>query len=408
MTAHATRALRAEIGTPHQKPFGDLDKASVFTDLSVFDTDYIPEDIFVRKEFGPVIRFYYECLRFQLQQALVIVGSTGSGKTLASRYYGRRATEYAATERIPFRQTYVNCREVASPYAFWQELLATLGCIATKGLSTSDLIARLAKGIDGSRHVVLTLDEIEKLFATLGRDKANDILYVLARLRANRELKTAVSLMLISNNTHLMELLETPVRSSLNVRSLTIGSYSPAELEGILRNRARRGLKPGTWSRASLAYVAAKTVQFNADARFAIRLLRNAASEAEQQGRTRITSGTVDNAFAATKTELERDLLTRLAVGQLLVLAALSKAARNTRDGIVPVRPVYHGAYRSLCENHARKPLVYSQFLTIVRGLQNHDLVNNFLERRQAGGFVRLAELNLDLRNLEDALRKSL
>jgi len=44
----------------------------VFTDLSVFDTDYIPEEIFVRREFQPVVRFYFDCLKFQLQQALII------------------------------------------------------------------------------------------------------------------------------------------------------------------------------------------------------------------------------------------------------------------------------------------------------------------------------------------------
>lgn len=142
-------------------------------------------------------------------------------------------------------------------------------------------------------------------------------------------------------------------------------------------------------------------------ARFAIRLLRNAAAGAERRDRVRITSAMVDKAFTATKTELERDLLARLGLGQLLVLAALSRAAASTKDGIVKVRPVYHGAYRSLCEACGRKPVVYSQFLTIVRGLQNYDLVDNFLQRRPAGGFARLAEVNLDLRNLEDALEKA-
>ena len=108
----------AENDTPLQTAFTDLERATVFTDLSVFDTDYIPEEIFVRREFQPIVRFYFDCLKFQLQQALVLVGPMGSGKTLAARYYGRAAVQHARQHHLSFRLIYLNCREIASPYAF--------------------------------------------------------------------------------------------------------------------------------------------------------------------------------------------------------------------------------------------------------------------------------------------------
>ena len=93
-----------ERDTPRRTSFADLERRTVFTDLSVFDTDYIPEEIFVRREFQPVVRFYFDCLKFQLQQALVIVGATGSGKTLAARYYARLLRSPAGEAGMTYAQ----------------------------------------------------------------------------------------------------------------------------------------------------------------------------------------------------------------------------------------------------------------------------------------------------------------
>jgi len=52
---------------------------------------------------------------------------------------------------------------------------------------------------------------------------------------------------------------------------------------------------------------------------------------------------------------------------------------------------------------------VYSHFLHTVGTLQSHDLVNNMLERRRMGGYVRMVELNFSsddaIREAEQALR---
>jgi len=400
-------AVTAETGTPFRTPFDGLEN-TVFQDPSVFDTDYIPEDIFIRQEFQPVVRFYFDCLRFQLQQALVIVGPTGSGKTLAARFYGREAIRYADRKDISFRLVYINCREIASTYSFWQQLLGNLDHITPKGLSISDLIERFASAVYDCRHLVIVLDEAEKLFSTLGQDKANSVLYVLTRLRGNRQLDSTISVILISNNVHLLDLLEAPVRSSLNVRTLALGSYSALELNEILDERADRGLRDGVCPGDMIRYVAARTAQFNSDARFAIRLLRNAACDVEESHRKVIMKESVDRAFRATKTEIERDMLARLGTSQLLVLLAVSRAAARLHASLLTVRAVYQDTYRSLCEEYCRKPLVYSQFLSIIRGLQSYDLVNNFLERRPAGGFIRRVEVNFDPTSVEAVAREAL
>jgi len=78
-----------------------------------------------------------------------MIGPSGSGKTLGARYYGTKALEYAEAKGIPFSVVYLNCREIASRYAFWQLLLAELGTHVPKGFSISDLVGRFAQEASG-------------------------------------------------------------------------------------------------------------------------------------------------------------------------------------------------------------------------------------------------------------------
>ena len=86
----------------------------------------------------------------------------------------------------------------------------------------------------------------------------------------------------------------------------------------------------------------------------------------------------------------------RLSVSQLLVLGALAQGGRVSPGRFLTLHSVHKGPYRAICEKCGRRPLVYSQFLTIVSGPQSHDLVSNILERRRSGGYVRLLEPKFD------------
>ena len=304
----------------------------------------------------------------------------------------------------------MNCREIAAPYVFWQLLLRQLDKPAPKGLSITDLLTGLAEALSGRRHVVFVLDELEKLFASVGGERANDILYSLARLRANRDLDTAISTVFISNNAHLPDMFDGPVRSCLNATNLAIGPYDAHDLAGILSDRARAGLKNGAWRKAVINYVAAKTAQHNSDARFAIRLLRNAACELEAARGRKLSPPHVDTAFEKTRREMEIEVLQRLSTNQLLVLLALARRAQTATGQFIGLHQVYKDVYPAVCERYGWRPLVYSQFLNIVNGtFQSCDLVSSILERRRMGGYVRLVEVNFNpadvVRVAQDRLR---
>jgi cell division control protein 6 len=386
---------------PPLRTFIELEHRIIFKDLSVFDTDYVPEQILIRQEFDPIIRFYFDCLKFRLQQSLVLIGPTGAGKTLASRYYGKQALDFAREQGTDISFVYLNCREIGSAYTFWEMLLNGFGAPPGKGLAVSDLITLFAKAVNGKHHVVIILDELEKLFNNLTQAKANDILYVLTRLRGSRNLDTAISTILISNNAHLLDFFEAPVKSSLNAKNIVIGQYNALDIARILQNRVDAGLKQGVCGASMVSYIAAKAAQFNSDARFAILLLKNSAQLAESEQPASIEEHHVDRAFAVTKKEIELDVINRLSTNQLLVLYAVARMAKQTKERFLPLNPIHKGLYRALCEEHGRKPLVYSQFLSIVSSLQNYDLLSNILQRKGSGGFVRLVEVNFRLEDIE-------
>ena len=390
-----------ESGTPKSKRFKDLESKTIFTNMKVFDTEYVPREILVRKEFDDVIRFYFDCVRFKLQQSVVIVGPTGCGKTLAARYYGDQATAYASDKKIDFRVAYVNCREVPSLYAFWQLLLASLGRQISTGFPLLKLVDEFVTVIQRYHHVVVILDEVEKLPSTLGRGKANDILYLLTRLKSSRGCETAVSTILITNHAHVMDFLDAPVRSSLNHRSLVLGNYDAKELAGILAERVKRGLRAGACSDGVVNRIAAEAAQFNSDARFAIRLLSNAAALAQKREADALEDDDVKEAVEQTKAEIEQDLVDRLSVNQLLILRSIAQAAQDVKDEFLSTNAIYRKHYRPICDEMGRRALVYSQFLSIVTSLQNYDLVSNHLAPRRAGGFMRMVEPTFNPQHIE-------
>lgn len=397
-------AESGESATPYRTLFEEMESQLIFQDLSVFDTEYIPDNILIRKEFDPITRFYFDCLKFKLQQALIIVGPTGSGKTLASRYYARQAAAYAGEKEIEYSTLYLNCREIGSVYGFWELLLTQLNRRTKKGLAISNLVDQFASAIAGKHHVVLILDEMEKLYTTIAPERVNDILYVLARIKGNRALSASISMIMISNNAHLTDYFDAPVSSSLNAKHIVIGNYDASDLGAILRNRAEKGLKPGLWSQKVVNYIAAKTAQFNSDARFAIKLLRNAAVAAEPSSQP-VSLEHVDEAFEVTKRELEQDVISRLSTNQLLILQALARDAQRKGTGMLRLHDVHRNTYGQLCQQYRLKPLVYSHFLSIVASLQNYDLINNILERRRSGGYIRLAEVNFKPADVESLSR---
>jgi len=389
--------------TIHQREnvFAKRENLRIFQSKNIFDTDFIPEVIIERPDFQMVIDFFDNCLRYELQGNLIIIGPSGSGKTLSVRFYGQEAERYAKDKGIDFKLIYLNCREIMSPYFFYQALLRQFGEKVPKGYGTSELVEMFINHIRDSRHVVLVLDEFDKLYST-SQEKANDIVYMLSRIKSNRDLGVAISTIMISNNVHLSENFDTPVQSSLNSKILHLGAYNAEELYHILHSRAKIGLLESAYEEGLLRYCSALTAKNSEDARFNIRLLFNAGELAEKDGEDKITETHIKNSINLTKRETETDAIERLSLNQLIVLYSLVNFKRRNNIKLIPVKTTYCEAYKLICKQVGYEEITYPHFWRLVNSLGQYDLVYSLLQTPKQGGFRRVVELNVD----EEAVEK--
>ncbi|MFW6173780.1 MAG: Cdc6/Cdc18 family protein, partial [Elusimicrobiota bacterium] len=328
----------------------------IFKDKNAFNLNYIPEHILVRKEFDKVINFFDDCLHYQLPQDLIIVGPAGVGKTLATEFYSKAAKSYAK-RGIDFHYFYINCREIKNPYTFYQFLLSQLGFQIKRGFGIDELTRKFIEKTKGYRHLVLAIDEIDKLFA-FSADRANDILYVITRIKNS----STISTVMISNNTKLMEMFDPSVNSSLNPILLSLSPYTPEELYEILEYRAEKGLK--IYDSSLLKYISAYTAKESGDARLAIKLLFNAAKLAEDEGKDKVTEKEVKRCIEETRREIELGAVERLSRNQLMVLKSLTGINKK----LIPVTESYN-TYKGICEKLGEDFLSYVQYWRVLNSL---------------------------------------
>jgi len=197
-----------------------------------------------------------------------LFGRPGTGKTLVAKFVLRKLGKEGSLAGIC-----VNCWEHNSYYAVLDKLVGELRILGAEKLNTSFKLERFRLFL-GSRPLVIILDQIDQA----RRTERDSILYNLCRIGN-------VGLVCISNSAETFLSLDERVKSRLSARHIEFGPYSPGRLAEILRQRAEFALAPGSWDDA----VIDKIVQFAAgDARIAIRVLRNAALNAEAGGSSSI------------------------------------------------------------------------------------------------------------------------
>ena len=155
------------------------------------------------------------------------------------------------------------------------------------GWPNDRVLYELNKRMDNIGGVfIIVLDEIDHLVKKAG----DDILYNLTNM--NSTLKNARSCVIgISNDLKFTDYLDPRVRSRLGQLDVLFKPYSAGQLQDILRNRAKLGLKDGIITSGVIELCSAIAAQEQGDARCALDLLRVSAEMAER-GKFRADSTT--------------------------------------------------------------------------------------------------------------------
>jgi Cdc6-like AAA superfamily ATPase len=329
--------VKMDIESYLQQKQSNLEKSSQrITDYHVFDFNYIPDKPLMRNEVKPVIDALLRYQQSGIANNVLILGSKGSGKSLLAKYLMQ-----LLDKQLSF--AYANCRQHNTSYKILAHLL---DCIP-RGCSLDELWNRFS--LLYKKGVVVILDEIDLLSE---KDKHKDILYLLSRSTNN------YMTILLSNNPKFANSLDQSILSSLQPEIVHFSGYSTIELEHILTDRARAGLKhiPDL----QIKQISAMTVKnTNSDVRVAIKTLYLWAIEPEVD---------LMEHFEKARRDIMFDVVKDLNDKNLLIL----KAAISQQQGYV--KDIYQ-AYRRISDLYNEESFSYMHFYSNLSYMQSLGLI---------------------------------
>jgi len=316
-----------------------LDKgADRIRNFEVFDFNYVPEKPLMREEVKPVIDALLRYQQTGIANNVLVLGSRGSGKSVLARYLMNLMSQQGQAAFA-----YANCRQHNTSV----KILAALLGLRPRGCSLDELWQRFENAHEG--RVVFVLDEVDLISE---KDRHKDILYLLSRSTRN------YMAILLSNNPKFLNLLDESIKSTLQPEIVHFRNYDATEIDQILLDRARIGLKstpPGT-----LSEVAAMTARnTNSDVRVAIKTLYLWALEPQTA---------IAEHFEKARRDIMFDVIRDLNDRNLLIL----RAVLDESDGFA--KDVYETYRRRSAQVH-EEPFSYMHFYSNLSYLQSLGLL---------------------------------
>ena len=316
-----------------------LDKSKEqIRNFGVFDFNYIPEKPLMREEVKPIIDALLRYQQTGIANNVLILGSRGSGKSVFAKYLMKILTKQG---QLNF--TYANCRQHNTSF----KILAHLLDLRPRGCSLDELWQKFTDSREGK--IVFVLDEVDLMS---DKDKHKDILYLISRSQNN------YMTILLSNNPKFLTPLDESIKSTLQPEIVHFRSYNAIEIEKILSDRAKAGLKslPERIIREIAAMTAKNT---NSDVRVAIKTLYLWALEPD---------ASLKEHFEKARRDIIFDVVKDLNDKNLLIL----KASLARYNGYV--KDIYQ-TYRQISTEFNEEPYSYVHFYSNLSYLQSLGLI---------------------------------
>jgi len=306
--------------------------------FEVFDFNYVPEKPLMREEVKPVIDALLRYQQTGIANNVLVLGSRGSGKSMLARYLMRVMPQQ---DKPTF--AYANCRQHNTSF----KILASLLDQRPRGCCLDELWQKYEHSHPGK--VVFVLDEVDLIG---DKDRHKDILYLISRSPRNH------MALLLSNNPKFVNSLDESTQSTLQPEIVHFRNYNATEIEQILLERARAGLKavPETAIKEAAAMTAKNT---NSDVRVAIKTLYLSALEPNVPLRDHFEKARRDIMFDVVKDLNDKSLL-------------ILKAVLTCPDGLA--KRVYE-AYQKVASQLHEESLSYTAFYSTLSYLQSLGLV---------------------------------
>jgi len=298
----------------------------------------------------------------------VIMGHVGSGKTVLTKRFGDDLSR-AMDGKRKIILSHVNCRNHPSTSQVLQQIAVSLDSRhPERGFSSGEIIQSVRRNIRSrGAHLLLVLDEVDVLI----RRDSHDLIYKLLRIDEGQDGQGSLSLVLVSQDSHLLGQLEPAIISRLGESNvLLLEPYTKSSLIGIARQRYEASCRTGSVSDDTLEKIGRFSAE-TGDARLAIELLEAAVRRAEKDGRGEVLP---DDVLPSTVrvASIEPSQVDQLSDHQKLVLLGICRRLRKEEEiSSGDARKLYE----IICEEFEVKARSYTTFWKHLKALEKEGLV---------------------------------
>ncbi len=334
--------------------------------------DYIPNRLPHRDNELKLLKTFFSGVisgSSMISTRVIITGSVGTGKSALVKLFGSRAVEEARRNGVDLRFLYVNCRISKSTFLILSKLVEQLRArIGTRGFSNEELFHRILNYLElKNSYAIVALDEIDLLIS-----RREDVLYLLSRIGEERVKLPRISIILVTRNPEIFEILDESTRSSLLGNVIHLREYDSKELYDILKFRAEEAFIPGILMEESLRLIADLAGE-RGDARYALDILWRAGKYAEAESSPRITPEHVRKASASIYPAIRREHLEFLTQHEQLILLGLTRGLQGGQ-AYVTAGDLYQN-YQLVCEEYSTEPRAYTRFWEYLQRLDDLGII---------------------------------
>ncbi len=289
--------------------FGDLENNFIVVREGVLTYSHIPDKILFREnEQGIIADAIKPLLSNRKPDNLFIYGKPGLGKTLCTKSVLQELESYS-NDVIPI---YINCWDANREYQIFSEIAKQTGYVFFQGKSSDEIFTEIVKRIRNTKGACFIFDEVDKV-------KELGFLYKILQ-----ELEDKSSIILITNDKDFLMSVEPRILSRLTTNDLHFKPYTMTEVSDIIKERISHAFKSGALSQPLINRISYETHK-SEDIRVGLFLLLNAAKNAENNGRDKITKEDVDSAILKLAQFKIKTSLSKLTTEEQLVINIVSK-----------------------------------------------------------------------------------
>ncbi|MDO5824956.1 MAG: ORC1-type DNA replication protein [Methanosphaera sp.] len=368
-----------------------LHDETIFQDMTVFNSDYIPENFKLRQA-------QMEEMALSLRPALLkgkptnnlILGPPATGKTTAIKKLFEMADFDCDDDLIC---VYINCQLHSTKFDIFSQIHRKIfgHTPPETGVPFARIYNKIMNAlVESDKALIVALDDINQLFAG---NIISKVFYDILRAYESFEgVRTGIFAVL--SDVDFRYVLDKNVGSIFNANEIHFNPYTYDETYKILEERVRLGFFPGVISDDLIEQITDYTYE-SGDLRLGIDLLRISANNAEMNASRKITQEDVDKAIESASSMSLKYLLETLDEKEQKLLLYIARASEEDLTS----GKLYKG-YKRECD------ISYATFNRLINKLEFYRLIDATYTGTGKKGNSRVITLRFDSKDVKNSLKQ--